>query len=277
MSHRCGSRSAAGRTGEVGLRGGQVVHVAPGAPHRDEDQRDPHPARERDVEGRSRADRDDDRHGELRDRRAEVAAGGVEAERPALLLLREEVRDVRHRAGEVTAADAAEGSDEQQHAERRLGVGDDDAEQDGRDEQEPRRHDGPVATAEDRDHEGVGESEGRADEARQRDQPEQPRELVRVNPAPGSITTTMLHSCQMMKPRNSAKIDQRRLRWAIERPVVVPESGVLWIPAVDPPTGAVGQDDRGVVRGGSGVRGGGGAHGVVMATPVVVQRWMLRR
>src|SRR6187431_3721669 len=43
-------------------------------------------------------------------------------------------------------------------------------------------------------------------------------ELDRVNPAAGSMTTTMLHSCQMMKPRNSAKIDHWRLRRAIGRP-----------------------------------------------------------
>src|SRR6478752_5900899 len=43
-------------------------------------------------------------------------------------------------------------------------------------------------------------------------------ELVNANPASGSITTTMLHSCQTMKPRNSAKIDQPRFRRATERP-----------------------------------------------------------
>ena len=175
MSHRCGSRRAAAEPREVGLRRRQVVHVAPRAPHRDEDERDPHPAGECDVERRAGADRHDDRDGELRDRGAEVAAGGVEAERPALLLLREEVGDVRHRAREVAAADAAEGGDEQQHAERRLGVGDDDAEQHRRDEQEARRDDRPVAPAEDRDHERVREPQGRADEARQRDEPEQLR------------------------------------------------------------------------------------------------------
>ena len=42
--------------------------------------------------------------------------------------------------------------------------------------------------------------------------------LVSSKPAAGSITTTMLHSCQMMNPRNSAKIDQPRFRRAIGRP-----------------------------------------------------------
>ena len=36
-----------GRAGEVGLRVREVVHVAAGAPHREQDERHPHPARER--------------------------------------------------------------------------------------------------------------------------------------------------------------------------------------------------------------------------------------
>src|SRR6478609_7043288 len=43
-------------------------------------------------------------------------------------------------------------------------------------------------------------------------------EVLKVNPAAGSWTTTMDHSCQTTKPRNSAKMDQLRLRRAIERP-----------------------------------------------------------
>ena len=50
-----------------------------------------------------------DRHRELHDAGAEVAAGCVEPERPALLRLGEEERDVRHRRGEVAAAEAGEG------------------------------------------------------------------------------------------------------------------------------------------------------------------------
>src|SRR3954466_9176787 len=43
-------------------------------------------------------------------------------------------------------------------------------------------------------------------------------EVSNAKPAFGSCTTTMLQSCQTMKPRNSAKIDQPRLRRAIEAP-----------------------------------------------------------
>ena len=42
--------------------------------------------------------------------------------------------------------------------------------------------------------------------------------VVSSKPADGSITTTMLHSCQTTKPRNSAKIDQPRFRLAIRLP-----------------------------------------------------------
>src|SRR5689334_18428304 len=43
-------------------------------------------------------------------------------------------------------------------------------------------------------------------------------EVLNVNPAAGSWTTTIDHSCQTTKPRNSAKMDQLRLRRAMERP-----------------------------------------------------------
>src|SRR4051812_15632961 len=43
-------------------------------------------------------------------------------------------------------------------------------------------------------------------------------EVSKVKPAFGSCTTTMLQSCQTMKPRNSAKIDHRRLRPAMTLP-----------------------------------------------------------
>src|SRR6476469_9238094 len=43
-------------------------------------------------------------------------------------------------------------------------------------------------------------------------------EVEKVKPAAGSWTTTMDHSCQTTKPRNSAKMDQFRLRRAMARP-----------------------------------------------------------
>src|SRR3954453_7611152 len=45
-------------------------------------------------------------------------------------------------------------------------------------------------------------------------------EVEKVKPAAGSWTTTMDHSCQTTKPRNSAKMDQLRLRRAMARPAV---------------------------------------------------------
>ena len=157
---------------EVGLGGGQVVHVARRAEHGEQDERHPDPAGERQVEGRGGADGDDDRHDELGDGRAEVAAGGVEPERPALLALRVEEGDVRHRAGEVAAAEAGEGRDAQQHRERRLRVADADREGDRGQQQQARGDDRPVAAADERDEEGVGDAQRGADEARDRDEPE---------------------------------------------------------------------------------------------------------
>src|SRR5215218_816326 len=43
-------------------------------------------------------------------------------------------------------------------------------------------------------------------------------EVESVKPAAGSWTTTMDQSCHTTKPRNSAKIDQLRLRRAMVRP-----------------------------------------------------------
>ena len=48
---------------------------------------------------------------------------------------------------------------------------------------------------------------------------------VRVKPTPFSWGTTMLHRAQTAKPRNSAKIDQPRLRRAVGRPTEVHWSG----------------------------------------------------
>src|SRR5919112_736010 len=43
-------------------------------------------------------------------------------------------------------------------------------------------------------------------------------DVEKLNPAAGSWTTTMDQSCHTTKPRNSAKIDQLRLRRAMVRP-----------------------------------------------------------
>ena len=71
--------------------------------------------------------------------------------------------------------------------------------------------------------------------------------LSSANPAVGSRTATMLQSCQMTKPRNSAKIDHFRLRDAMARPPPFPLGVVLRVPLVDPAAGAV--DERARRRG----------------------------
>lgn len=97
---------------------------------------------------------------------------GVESEGVALLRGGVEERDVRHRAGEVAAAEARESGDEEEDAEGRLRVAEGDGQPDRGDEQETGRHDGPVTAAEARDHERVGDPQSRPDEARHRDEPE---------------------------------------------------------------------------------------------------------
>ncbi len=84
MIHRCGSLSAA-RDAVMSTSRWKVVHAEVRADHRDDDERHPDETRERQVQGRRGADRDDDRNDELRDRGAEVAAGGVESEGVTLL------------------------------------------------------------------------------------------------------------------------------------------------------------------------------------------------
>ena len=91
-------------------------------------------------------------------------------------------------------------------------------------------------------------------------------ELLKAKPAAGSITTTMLHSCQTMKPRNSAKIDQREVALGDRAARGLPEGGVLGIPAIDPATGAVGECDGA----GGAWCGGICADGVVVVTDVVI-------
>lgn len=152
----------------VGFGGAEVVHADVRTDHRHQDERHPDKAREGAVEGGRGADGD----GELRDRGAEVAARGFESERVPLLRGRVEERDVRHRAGEVASAEAGEGGDEQEHAERSCGVRHRDGEADAGDEQHGGRDDGPVATAEARNHERVGDAQRGAHQARHGDEPE---------------------------------------------------------------------------------------------------------
>ncbi len=98
----------------VGLGLAQAVHVEVGEQRREDDERHPHEAGVGHVDvvhgqlhgGCRDADDDHQRDEQLGDRDAHVAAGRVESEREALVLLGIEERDVRHRRGEVAAADA---------------------------------------------------------------------------------------------------------------------------------------------------------------------------
>ena len=96
-------------------------------------------------------------------------------------------------------------------------------------------------------------------------------ELVSWNPAAGSITTTMLHSCQMMNPRNSAKIDQPRLRRAMARPDAAQNVGFsAFQPSIQRPgrwVSATGASAGAVVRDGAAVSVIDGVSVVVMAPP----------
>ena len=65
-----------------------------------------------------------------------LCAGGVQAQRPALFAGRVEEGDVRHRAGEVAAAQAGGGGDEAEDPVRRVGVGHREREAEGGDQQQ---------------------------------------------------------------------------------------------------------------------------------------------
>ncbi len=205
-----------------------------GAEHREQDERDPDPAGERQVQRRRGADRDDDRDDELCDGCPEVAAGGIEAERPALLPLRVEVGDVRHRAGEVAAAEAGEGRRER--AARRTASR-------GSTRRRPARSSGRSSRPAEMIVQLRPPNFGTRNEYGMRrvaptrlgmEMSQKISPVLRSKPAAGSVTATIDQSCQTTKPRNSAKIDQRRLRRAMARPLGLPLLLVLGVPVVDP-------------------------------------------
>ena len=165
----------------AGLGAREVVHEEPRGDRGDHGEGGVEVARALEVEARlagldqpedARA-ADDDRQEELDDRDAEVAAGRVEAERHPLLLRRVEEVDVGHRAGEVAAAEARRRGDQAEHPVRRLRVLHSPGEQQRRHQQRERAHDGPVAAAELRHRERVGQPDQRADQVGDGDQQEQ--------------------------------------------------------------------------------------------------------
>ncbi len=164
-----------------GLRRGQVVHEEDGAEHRDDDRQHPHQPGIRQIEaagGRrlveiDQADAHQDRSEQLHAGDADIAAGCVEAERPALHPVGIEEGDVGHRGGEVAAAETGKGRDQQHQPERRIGLADEIGQTQRRNQQHTRREDGPVAAAERRHREGIGKAHQGADQARKRNELEQ--------------------------------------------------------------------------------------------------------
>jgi len=235
----------------VRLRGGEVVHPPPGQDRRQDDERDEHEARALQLDAGG-AD-DHQRHRELHRGRADVAARGVEAQRAALLLLRVEEGDVRHRGGEVAAAEAGEGGDAEEHAEGEVRVlhGPGQAQR-GEQEQE-RGDDGPVPAAEDRDGERVGDPQRGAHQDRQGDEPEH---LVHGEVEAGGAQ--LRHHDRPQGPHGEAE----ELREDREDQVPVGDAAagtgpllrVLGVPVVDPAAAA---DVEG--GGGGGCRRCGGA------------------
>ena len=121
-----------------------------------------------------------------------------------------------------------------------------------RDEQQQRGDDGPVAASEPRHGERVGDPDRRAHEARHRDQPEL---LVHGQAEPGPRQQRYDDAPQ--RPHAEAEelgVDrQGEVASGDPAATTAPERGVLGVPVVDPPAGAVGGC-------GGGGRGEGGIH-----------------
>ena len=220
---------------QVGDRGVEVVHGAPGQDGRDEGQWHEDQASALEVD--AGADRDDERDDHLDDPGAEVAAGGVEPQRLALLRLRIEEGDIRHRGGEVAAAEAGECGAGEKHAIRLLGR-DTPGEGKGRQQQQEAGDDRPVAPAEAGDGEGVGDPQGGTDERRNRDQPE----LL----AQGDLDAgggQARHDDAPQRPDAEAEelgVDrQNQIAAGDQGAAAAPVGRVLGIPAVDPPAAGV--------------------------------------
>ena len=140
---------------------GQVVHRPPGRPGGHEHERDV--GRDEHAGVRGADGREHQQAGELHDGDAEVATPGVDAEGPALEALGVEGVDVGHRGGEVAAAHARDGRDDQERPERDARLEHDERQQQ-RHEQQQRADDGPVAPAEAGDRQRVRQPQSGADQ-----------------------------------------------------------------------------------------------------------------
>ena len=186
---------------------------------------------------------------------AEVAAGGVEAERPALLRARgRRTRCSPSSEAKLPPPTPASAATASRTPERRApGSARTSASADRRDEQQQRRDDGPVAAAEDRHRERVGDPQRRADEARQRDEPEL---LVDGQDEPGRRQQRDDDAPQRPDGEAEELGEDRQAEVAAGDPAAAapPERRVLGVPAVDPAAGAVdrcGGGDRGRDQGGT--------------------------
>ena len=151
---------------------GEVVHEENRAEHRDGQRQDPHQAGVLEVDARDRrrlievdqADPHQDGRQQLHAADADIAAGRVEAERPALHAVGIEERDVGHAGGKIAAAETGRGGHQQHQPERGSRARRRNRRARGRDEQHRGAEDGPVAAPECGHGEGVGKPHQRADQ-----------------------------------------------------------------------------------------------------------------
>jgi hypothetical protein len=227
-----------------------AVHAGPGRDHGEGDEGHPHEPRVGEVHlvdgqlGGRGGDADDQRqrHEQLRREDAEVASGRVQAERPALLALRVEERDVRHRGGEVAAAEAGRPGADQQDPElgavallEQPATRHHDREQQGRDEEERGADRRPQLTAEAGHREGVRDPKERADEVRDQGQQEQLRHRHR-----DAGVAEVQDDDRPEDPHREAEVlgEHRPHEVALGdgRARLLPEHLVIRLPVVDPAT-----------------------------------------
>jgi hypothetical protein len=214
----------------VGALVGQVVHEQRGADGSDGDEYQVHRAHQmgRPVTGGG----DDQQADQLDHRDADVAAPGVEAQCPALVALRVERVDVRHRRCEVAAAQTSEGRDHHESGVRRVRLVHVVEGQQRRNQQDQGAEDGPVATPEGGGGERVGQPQERADQGRYGDQEELARRVDVVD-----VLRHEQHHDRPNRPDREADVfgDHRpdQVSSGDLGSAVVPGVDVLGVPVVD--------------------------------------------
>src|SRR5713226_6551665 len=174
----------------------------------------------------------------------DVAAGRVEAEGEALLPVGIEEGDVRHAGGEVAASQARRRGGERHQPERRLRVPYQHDQGHRGDEQEERADYRPVAPAEPRHGERVGEAHERSDQARQRHEREELRGGV-LEPDAGQLgrgdAPDEPHRESQVLGENRPDEIAARDRFS----ALLPEFDVLRVPVLDPPRHVVSRLETG--------------------------------